>query len=134
MQDANHLNSGRARLGKYARWVARIIGTLIAVFALFMLLGHLLFEEEVEEVEDTSELIGVGVGLIFAWVAGSLLAGWRWEKAGGISSVTVGVVLGIFVLFTAGSNQLIVAVSMGVPIIVIGALFLYADRTDPLNA
>lgn len=131
MQDANLPNSRQSKIGRYARWVARVIGTLIAVFVLFMLLGHLFFDEEVEEVGDTSALVGVGVGVISVWIAASLLAGWRWEKAAGVSTVIVGVVLGIFVFFTAGRNELPVALAMSIPIILVGTLFLCADRTTP---
>lgn len=120
----------RRGMGSYFRWAARGAGTLIALFVLFMLLGHLFFDEEVEDVEDTSPLIGVGVGLIASWVAASLLSGWKWERQGGYSTVAAGIALGVFVFFTAGSNELIVSVSMGIPVAMIGVLYVLASRAE----
>ena len=71
---------------------------------------------------------GVGVGILSSWLAASLLAGWWWEKLGGISCVASGIVLGVFVFFTAGRNEVPVALALGTPIVAVGAAFLIANR------
>ncbi len=105
------------------RWAARILGLLIAVFVATMGIGTAVAEQE-EPVTGT----GVGVAVFAVWIFVTMLAGWRWEKLGGISGVLLGVGFGLFVYFTAGRNEILAAVLMSVPIIIVSVGFLVADR------
>jgi hypothetical protein len=89
-------------------------------------IGHLLYD-------DTEGYVatGVGVGILFAWVFLSMVMAWRWEKLGGLSCILVAVSLGIFVAVTAGRNDAVAALAMGLPIIAIGMAFLVAARGVP---
>ena len=89
---------------RVARLVGRGLGTVIALFVLFMLVAHVFGDEEGD-----GGATGIAVGALSLWIAASLLAGWRWERLGGVSTVASGVVLGFFVLFTAGRNEVQVA-------------------------
>ena len=111
------------RAGGRIRWTARILGLLIAVFTATMGIGTAVAERE-EPVTGT----GVGVAVFFTWIVVGMLAGWRWEKLGGISGVLAGVGFGLFVYFTAGRNEIPAAVVMGLPIIIVSLGFLVADR------
>ena len=104
------------------RWIARILGLLIAVFALTMGIGS--------GVTEGFSLTAVGGGVFgfVVWITASMLMVWRWEKLGGLSCVLAGVGLGIFVAVTAGRNNAVVALAMGLPIIAIGVAFLIASR------
>ena len=111
------------RAGGRIRWTARILGLLIAVFTATMGIGAAVAERE-EPVTGT----GVGVAVFFTWIVVGMLAAWRWEKLGGISGVLAGVGFGLFVYFTAGRNEILAAVAMGLPIIIVNLGFLVADR------
>ncbi len=112
--------------GRIARWFARILGAIIAAFTLFMLIAHAVASVVADHEPLTAT--GAGVGVISMGVAASLLAGWRWETPGGVSCLVSGIVLGIFVFFTAGRNEIMVALALGAPIIVTGIAFLVASR------
>ncbi len=105
------------------RWTARILALLIALFAATMGIGS-----AVAESEEPLTVTGVGVAAFIVWIVVGMLAAWRWERIGGISGVLAGVALGFFVFFTAGRNEVLVAVMMSVPIIIVSAGFLVADR------
>ncbi len=105
------------------RWITRILALLIAIFALIIGIASVVGEPE-EPLTGT----GVGVAVFLTWIVMGMLAAWRWEKLGGISSVLAGVAFGFFVYFTAGRNEVWAAILLSLPIIVVGAGFLIANR------
>jgi len=105
---------------KYFRWIARILGTIIAVLWLLMGLGYAVGDEEPftwESAVISVLVIALTVGVITAWFK---------EKIGGIILVTAGTVMCFFALITAGSNQLLAMLTSGFPFILVGILFLLA--------
>lgn len=110
----------------WLRWTARLVGLAVAVFVLVMVIG-----DAIAESSEGISAIGVGVGILFGWVFLSMVAAWRWEKLGGLSCILVAVALGIFVAVTAGRNNALAALAMGLPIIAIGMAFLVAARGVP---
>ena len=105
------------------RWTARTLALLVAAYALIMGIGSAVTEQE-EPLTGT----GVGVAVFLAWIVVSMLGAWRWERLGGASGVLAGVAFGFFVYFTAGRNEELVAVAMGLPLVIISVGFLVADR------
>ena len=103
-----------------------MVGLAVAVFVLVMVIG-----DAIAESSEGISAIGVGVGILFGWVFLSMVAAWRWEKLGGLSCILVAVALGIFVAVTAGRNNALAALAMGLPIIAIGMAFLVAARGVP---
>lgn len=60
------------------RWLARIIGSLMALFILFMLVVHMFGDVEGEDGKPPIHVI-----LFFSlWIVGVILA-WKWEVVGG---------------------------------------------------
>ena len=118
----NPLEPVPLRTGGVLRWCARGFGLTIALVFLFTLIAHAAIGDE--------PLTGVGIAIavISVWTSVSLLAAWRWEVAGGVSSVLVGLTLMGFVYVTAGHNKIPAAVAIGLPVTVLGALFLVASH------
>lgn len=114
------------------RWIARIAASVIAGLFVIIGAGETLFPHTENE-GFTWE--GAGVAVLGAWVVVSLIAAWHWEKLGGVSTVLAGVALGVFAFVTAGRNELLVALSLGLPLVLIGAAFLNADgKTSGVRA
>ena len=108
------------------RWAARSVGAAVTLFSLVMVIGEGIAEESGEGVSAE----GVGVALLTAWLAASLMVGWRWERIGGLSAIVAGVALGIFISQTAGSNVLLVTFLLPLPIVAVGGAFLAANRWE----
>ena len=106
------------RAANRLRWIARGIGTLVAV------LWGFIFVASVIGGEDEEPLLGaILTGLVLIAVVGVGIAWWRAGIGGTI--VTIGAVaLGVFAYVTAGYNKGLAVLTAGGPFLVSGILFL----------
>jgi len=104
------------------RWTARTLALLVAAYTLIMGIGTAVAEQD-----EPLSGAGAGVAVFVAWIAMSMLGAWRWERLGGASGVMAGVAFGFFVYFTAGRNEELAALALGLPLIIISVGFLVAD-------
>lgn len=107
------------------RWIARIIGLLVGMVFLAVSVGA--WANEGETIDITSS--GGGVLILSIWVFLSMLAFWRWERLSGLSTMLAGIALGIFTYVTALDNKAVAALTMGLPFMVIGCVFLFVSST-----
>jgi heme A synthase len=109
------------------RWIARIIGLAVGVIFLAVAVGSWVTEGAETEITPAS----VGVFLFCLLVFLGMLAFWRWERLSGLSTLLTGIGLGIFVYLTALDKETMAALTMGLPIMVIGSVFLVVSYTRP---
>ena len=100
----------------WARWSARVLGLLLAIFLLVIGIG--------ESFSEPFTLTGVGVVILFGWASVSMLIAWRWERLGGLLGVLAVIALSIFIAITAGKNKAAAALLIPLPFLVIAAVFL----------
>lgn len=103
----------------WARWCARVLGLLLAIFLLVIGIG--------ESFSEPFTLTGVGVVILFGWASVSMLIAWRWERLGGLLGVLAVIALSIFIAITAGKNKA-AALLIPLPFLVIAAVFLLVSR------
>jgi len=103
----------------WARWSARVLGLLLAIFLLVIGIG--------ESFSEPFTLTGVGVVILFGWASVSMLIAWRWERLGGLLGVLAAIALSIFIAITAGKNKA-AALLIPLPFLVIAAVFLLVSR------
>ena len=109
------------RAARWLRWIARLVGTLLAAFWLFSGIVSAIGEpEEPWTIESTMIAI-----FILALTAGVLVAWWR-AGIGGTILTVCGVAFGIFGYVSAGHNKGFAVLVSGVPVLVTGLLFLAA--------
>ena len=121
------LESRQYRLAKRMRWAARVIGLVAAGFLLIMLIGTAIAELLTEDLEPFAiEGILLFVLAVIA-LAGCIVSWWR-ERLAGILLVLVAVGLGIHIGIVAGRNHFPVWLMVGLPYLVVGALFLTSWR------
>ena len=104
----------------WARWSARILGLLVAIFFLVIGIG--------ESFSEPFTLTGVGVAILFGWATASMLIAWRWERLGGFLGILAAIALSIFIAITAGRNKAAAALLIPLPFVMIAAGFLVASR------
>ena len=119
------------RATNWIRWVARIWGALIVVYALIMLIGYgwnwvTTGVADPHVVEDVPLVTYVGLALM---VLGALALGiaWRWERLGGIITVVSQLVFLTLSLFEGpiGMNpHFVVPCLMSIAVATPGILFL----------
>lgn len=101
-----------------ARWVVRIISGSYATIAMLWLLANILLSDESVSPE------GVILGTITICMCLALISAWKFEGLGGLAVVVLGIAMFVFVMITAGRNQLIVATVLAGPVIASGITFL----------
>jgi hypothetical protein len=104
----------------WARWSARVLGLLVAIFLLVIGIG--------ESFSEPFTLTGVGVVILFGWASVSMLIAWRWERLGGLLGILAAIALSIFIAITAGRNKAAAALLIPLPFVVIAAVFLLVSR------
>ena len=102
----------------WLRWIARGLGTLVAGFWVFIGILEAIFGSDPWTVEST-----VLAALIVAAAVAVTVAWWR-EGIGGSLLLLVGVAYGVFAFVTAGHNKLFAGAITGVPVLLVGLLFL----------
>ena len=117
----NHQSAYYEHTSKRLRWIARILGTLIVLFWLFVVVINGIVEPSKLGTEDITMLI-----LIVGTTIGVLVA-WRSERIGGFITLLFGITHSIFALIASGHNHLFAMLISGGPFILIGILFLIAD-------
>jgi hypothetical protein len=106
------------RTTRWMRWIARVLGSLVAAYWLLMGLAYGLGETQAWGAEDR-----IMAGLLTASVVGVALAWWR-EGPGGLVLVIVAAAHSTFAYFAAGHHRALAMLISGGPLLVIGLLFL----------
>ncbi|MFH1446566.1 MAG: hypothetical protein ABIG43_04035 [Chloroflexota bacterium] len=110
---------------KYYKWIARIIGSVFALFWLFIGVASGFDDPQPMNWESISMTLLIGAATI------SVIIAWFRERLGGALLIFVGAAYSVFALITSGegiSNKLIAVMSSGFPYIIIGVLFLLSSR------
>ena len=110
------------RAAQWLRRIARLIGSLAAVFWVFSLTASFIGEVISDSFTWSSEGAILG-GLMIVSVIGVLVA-WRRERTGGVILVLCGLALSVFAYISAGQNKAFAVLVSGVPFLVPGVLFL----------
>jgi hypothetical protein len=118
------INNGSSgvRVAQWLRRIARLIGSLAAVFWVFSLTASFIGEVISDSFTWRPEGVVLG-GLVIVSVFGVLIA-WRWERTGGVILVLCGLALSVFAYISAGHNKAFAILVSGVPFLVSGVLFL----------
>ena len=111
------------RASRRLRWIARILGTLVAGF--WLVIGILSGLGEPKPWEPES-LIMAGLMIASAMAVGT--AWWR-ERRGGILVIACGVAHMVFALIASGHNHGFAMLISGGPYLLVGILFLLSDWT-----
>jgi len=111
------------KTNKILRWAARILGTLIASFWLFIVIVSIIIEPALPR--DPESIIMTA--LIFCSVIGVVIA-WFSEIPGGIVLLVIAFAHSINAIFTAGHNKGLAVLIAGGPFLVISLLFLLSGR------
>lgn len=112
----------------WIRWIARILGSLAAVFWVLALGSSLIYELTTGIFQISVE--GATLGALVAVSALGVALAWRWEKIGGALLTISGVALAVFAWITAGHNRLFAVAISGLPFLIAGLLFLAAWRSE----
>jgi hypothetical protein len=115
------VESGEAGGGPL-RWLARILGVVVAILWLTVGIGLAVLEREPWTPE-----AWVMAGLILASSLAVVVA-WRREKIGGLLVVLSGVAHSVFALISSGHNRGLAMLISGGPFLLIGALFALSAR------
>lgn len=99
-----------------------MLGVVVCLFWLLPLIGGLFSEHD----ESNGEGVVLASLVILAMVATAL--SFRFGQAPAWVVVMCGLALSVFAVVTAGRNQWLAVLVAGVPWIVVGALFVAADR------
>jgi len=110
------------RTTKWMRWIARGLGSLVAVLWVLIGIAEMAFPHTPPSPEASLQGAILG-GLGITTVLGVLIA-WRWERIGGTIVVIGAIALGIFGYITAGRYKVWVALFSGGSFLVAGVLFL----------
>ena len=102
----------------WLRWIARGLGTLVAGFWVFIGMLEAIFGSDPWTVESTVLAV-----LIVAAAVAVTVAWWR-EGIGGSLLLLVGIAHGVFAFVAAGHNKLFAVAITGVPVLLVGLLFL----------
>ena len=108
---------------KQIRWTARIIGSLIVAFWLFMSIGYAIVESEETWTWESS----VMAILVFTSTIGFIIA-WKRELIGGMILLICAVAHSTFAFFAAGHNRAFAMLISGGPYLLVGGLFLLSQR------
>ena len=110
------------RTTKAIRWTARIFGTLIVLFWLFVAFVSGITDPSEPEIESIIMAI-----LILGTTSGVLVA-WKVERIGGLITLFFGIAHSIFALIVSGHNHGFAMLISGGPFILTGSLFLIANH------
>ena len=100
------------------RWIARGLGTLVAGFWVFLGILEAIFGPDPWTFETTA------LAVLIVAIAGAVTVAWWREGIGGALLLLVGVAHGAFAFLAAGQNKLFAVAITGVPILLVGLLFL----------
>ena len=114
------------RTTKWIRWIARGIGSLVAVLCLLIGIAEVIWSHTPPSPE-ASQQGAMLAGLVIFAVLGVLIAWWR-EGVGGTIVVIGAIALGTFAYVTAGHNKVWAMLITGGPFLVTGILFLACWR------
>ena len=107
-----------SKANRTIRWIARILGTILAVYLVFTTVANF-FIFNLGDYGITAFIIIFVVGVIVAWFR---------EKIGGIILVVSAVAVSIFSIITGlndpNSDLMDAIILMGLPFLIIGILFL----------
>jgi len=116
------------RLAKRTRWAGRIIGILVIGGFLLTLIVSGISEAIAGNWEALSDIEGIMLAVITAVaLAGCILSWWR-ELPAGIIVILAAVTMGTYSGITAGRNNIIVGLMLGLLYIAPGVLFLVSWR------
>ena len=104
---------------KWMRWVARIIGIIVAGFWVLSLIAS-----SIAEFGTPIILEGIILGVLVAINTAGVIIAWRREKVGGIIIVASAVMLSIFAYISAGHNKIFAVLFSGFPFLISGIIFL----------
>jgi hypothetical protein len=119
-------NPADDRLTTWMRWMARGLGSLVALLWVFIGIAEVAFPHTPPSPEASLQGTILG-GLGITAVLGVLIA-WRWERIGGTIVVIGAIALSTFGYITAGRYKVWVALFSGGPFLVAGVLFLVSWR------
>ena len=111
---------------KIIRWIARILGSLLAGFYAFMLIMEVAFPHGSETNDAQAQGIILGC-LAIILVIGVIIA-WFKEKIGSYILIPAAIALSIFGFVTAGRYEILVALLSGGPYLLVGILFLISSK------
>ncbi|HEY60720.1 MAG TPA: hypothetical protein G4N92_08590 [Anaerolineae bacterium] len=111
-------NNNDPRASKRLRWIARVLGSLVAVFWLFAGIGSGMNNPNPLMWEDA-----IMAGLIATSVIGVLVA-WKRELTGGIIILVCAIAHITFASIIAGHNKGFAMLISGGPLLLVGTLFL----------
>ena len=116
------VNNSQRNSGNRLRRIARILGSLIAVYWLVFGVGSVIVESNPWTWESTMMSVFV-IG-----TTTSIALAWRRERLGGILAIIFGTAESIFAYIVAGQYRLLAVLVSGVPLIIVGVLFLFSHR------
>ncbi|NDJ79383.1 MAG: hypothetical protein GYB65_24295 [Chloroflexi bacterium] len=124
----NKRNS-QARPARGLRWAARITGTLVA--GLWLLVG---ITGAISEGFGPLDAESATMATLMVVSAVAVGVAWRREDTGGWLVVGCGLAHAVFALLAAEHNHLLAMSVMGLPLVVIGTLFLVTARLSGRQA
>ena len=110
---------------KYYKWIARISGSIFALFWLFIGVVSRFNDPLPMNWESIVMSLLIGVSVIAVVIA------WFRERLGGALIVFVGAAFSVFALITSGAgveSKLIAVMGSGFPFLIVGVLFLLSSR------
>lgn len=113
-----HISHHNTHATEWLRWLARGVGSLLAVIWLFVGLAHAILGDEPWTVESYFMAGFMAGGVIMPIIA------WRWEKTGGSLLILFGLIFSTFAYFSAGHNRWFAVLISGIPFLIAGILFL----------
>ena len=105
-------------LSGWVRWIARGLGSLAAVWWLFIGVAETISPHSPRSAE------GAILGALVTCAVLGVLAAWWKERIGGLVLVLAGSALCVFAYLTAGHNKLLAVLVSGGPFLAAGILFL----------
>jgi len=121
----HQMKFGEDMMQKYYKWIARILGSVFALFWLFIVVAPGSDDPQPVHWESIVIALLVGVSVIAVVIA------WFRERLGGALIVFVGAAFSVFALITSGAgveSKLIAVMGSGVPFLIVGVLFLLSSR------
>jgi len=100
------------------RWIARILGSLIGFYWLFMGVMGAIYDKESFTWQSVFMVIFI-IATVFAFTIG-----WWRERLAGICAVLTGIAQSFFAFFVSGHNKWFAVMIAGVPVLSVGILYL----------